>query len=461
MPQPDETKTALDPGMQPAAQWERTYLADIGQAASQTADIVLGLMRDGTPVARHALCILPQTAADRNFRYVERHIKSMLWIYGGNRILFSGPDYLYQRLLHHYKENPTGQFDASVVAENIYGSVLQIEVRQAADIPEAKADGLSVGGHQEGCRIGFDLGGSDRKCAAVIDGKVVFSEEIPWDPYFQKDPQYHYDGMMDSIQRAAAHLPRIDAIGGSAAGVYVDNEVRVASLFRGVPSEDFEQSVRRIFYRVQAAWNQVPFAVINDGEVTALAGAMALNTSSLLGISMGTSTAAGYVTPQGGLTTWLNELAFTPIDYRPDGPVDEWSGDVGCAVQCFSQQGVARLARLAGLSFPADMPLPEQLLAVQQSLSEGHDAARQIYIAIGQAFGHTLAHWSRFYTLAHVLVLGRVTSGSGGDLILEQARACLQANYPDVASSLQLHTPDETMKRHGQAVAAASLPPIA
>ena len=108
-------------------------------------------------------------------------------------------------------------------------------------LPAARETAAPLGRHLDGCRIGFDLGGSDRKCAAVIDGKVVFSEEIAWDPYFQSDPQYHFDGIQDTLQRAAAHLPRVDAIGGSAAGVYVNNEVRAASLFRGVSPEDFEK----------------------------------------------------------------------------------------------------------------------------------------------------------------------------------------------------------------------------
>lgn len=53
-------------------------------------------------------------------------------------------------------------------------------------------------------------------------GKAVHSEEVAWDPYFQKDPEYHFDGINDSLKRAAEKMPRVDAIGGSAAGVYVN-----------------------------------------------------------------------------------------------------------------------------------------------------------------------------------------------------------------------------------------------
>ena len=77
---------------------------------------------------------------------------------------------------------------------------------------------------------------------------------------------HHLEGVHDSLQRAAAHLPRVDAIGGSAAGVYVNNEVRVASLFRGVPPDEFERHIRRMFFTLQARWGGVPFEVANDGE---------------------------------------------------------------------------------------------------------------------------------------------------------------------------------------------------
>ncbi len=450
----------LDRDFVPAAQWHRAYEAEARAARPAARSVTLGLLRDHQPVARRVYPVLPADEVMRTFFHIERRLKSLLWAYGGHRILVDGPADLLQRLQKHYASSPTGRFDSLMIGERIFGTPLTLEATTADTIPEPASDSRPIGRHLDGCRIGFDLGGSDRKCAAMIDGTVVFSEEVPWNPYFQKDPQYHFDGIMDSLQRAAAHLPRVDAIGGSAAGVYVKNEVRVSSLFRGVNQADFDQHVRGIFHRVRDAWNHVPFIVINDGDVAALAGAMSLNVNALLGVSMGTSMAAGYVTPEGFLTSWLNELAFVPVDYRPDAPADEWSGDLGCAVQFFSQQGVARLACEAGLDFDDNTPLPDRLLAVQDRMEKGDLAAERIYTAIGDAFGHTLAHWTKLYTLRHVLILGRVTSGAGGDLIVARARRRLEIDYPDLAEQIQLHMPNERMKRHGQAVAAASLPAL-
>src|SRR4249919_553544 len=71
-------------------------------------------------------------------------------------------------------------------------------------VPSERETFVSLGRHLEGCRIGFDLGASDRKASAVIDGEAIYSEEVPWDPRNASDPEYHYAGVMDSIRRAAA-----------------------------------------------------------------------------------------------------------------------------------------------------------------------------------------------------------------------------------------------------------------
>ena len=189
----------------------------------------------------------------------------------------------------HYRETPTGQFDSKLIGERVFDQPIEVISAAPSELPPESTRTRPLGRHLDGCRIGFDLGGSDRKVAAVMDGKVVFSEETVWDPYFQPDPQYHFDGIMDSLQKAAAHLPRVDAIGGSAAGVYVNNRVKVASLFRGVPPDVFERRVKNLFLEIQKAWNDVPLEVVNDGEVTALAGSMALGKNAVLGIALGTS----------------------------------------------------------------------------------------------------------------------------------------------------------------------------
>ena len=185
------------------------------------------------------------------------------------------------------------------MGEKIYERPFEVVVAGAGQLPPEREVSAPLGRHLEGCRIGFDLGASDRKVAAVRDGRTVFSDETAWDPLSHTDPQWHFEQIMDSLRRAAAHLPRVDAIGGSSAGVYVRNRVKVASLFRGVPEELFEKRVKNLFLDIQKAWGGVPLEVVNDGEVTALAGAMAINDQPVLGMSLGSSLAVGYVNREG------------------------------------------------------------------------------------------------------------------------------------------------------------------
>jgi predicted NBD/HSP70 family sugar kinase len=449
----------LDPGFIPAVLWNRAYRQRC-EAEPGARPFAIALERTDGTISRYDTRVLPHTGANipLSIKYVERLVKTLLWMRGGWRVILGGDPAIAESIRGIYSANGARKFDFEFMGPKVYGRPMSIESRSLDDVPAARESAVPLGRHLDGCRVGFDLGGSDRKAAAVIDGRVVFSEEIAWDPYFQSDPQYHYDGINDSLKRAAAHLPRVDAIGGSAAGVYVNNEVRAASLFRGVSPENFEKRIRRIFFDLQREWGGIPFEVANDGEVTALAGSMSFGQNGVLGVSMGTSVAGGYVTLDGSITPWLNELAFAPVDYRDDAPADEWSGDVGCAVQYFCQQGVARLAPLAGLTFPKEMKFAEQLVEVQKLMAAGDERARRIYETIGTCFGYTIAQYADFYDLRVLLILGRVTSGEGGEVIITKASEVLRTEFSELADRVALRTPDEKDKRHGQAVAAASLP---
>ena len=447
----------LDPSFRPAVLANRLFREQV-RASRNPVQVGLAIEQSDGSVSRFSAEIFADNAPEAagNFSYLERLIKFLLWSRGGFRIYIAGPVSLANKLAAHYRETPTGRFDSNLVGERMFDHA--IEVVQTSCLPAERRSVASLGRHLDGCRIGFDLGGSDRKVAAVIEGKVVFSDETVWDPYFQPDPGYHYEGIMDSLKRAAAHLPRVDAIGGSAAGIYLNNRVKVASLFRGVPPEVFEKRVRDLFVEIRKAWNNVPFEVVNDGEVTALAGSMALNQNRVLGISLGTSTAGGYVNAEGQITSWLNELAFVPVDYNPNAPRDEWSGDYGCGVQYFSQQCVGRLLAPAGIEVNANLGFPEKLKHVQRLMEKNDYRARKIYETIGTYLGYTVAHFADFYDLANILILGRVTSGAGGDVILTGAKEVLRSEFPGLAPKIQFNIPDEKEKRHGQAVAAASLP---
>jgi predicted NBD/HSP70 family sugar kinase len=457
-----KVKPPLDPGFVPASLWNRAFQQAVKRSGGgQKLAIALERPDESVSVFHTAVLRHEGEGIAANERYVERLVKFLLWQKGGYKVTIAGDPAIATHIRRVYSPSGERAFDYEFIPEICYLRKMQIEQAPYDQAPAARESSFPLGRHQDGCRIGFDLGGSDRKCAAVIDGQVIFTDEVAWDPYFKTDPQYHYDQINDSLKRAAAHLPRVDAIGGSSAGNYVQNEVRAASLFRGVPKDLFDKRIRPIFLDLQKEWNGVPFVVINDGEVTALGASMTTGHTAILGIAMGTSTAAGYVNPQGNVTNWLNELAFVPVDYRPDAPIDEWSKDGGVGSQYFSQQAVNRLLPAAGIQLPENMPLAEKLVEVQKLMAAGDARAREIYKSIGVYLGYALPQFADFYELSHVLVLGRVMTGEGGDIIMSEARKVLQQEFPEILERVGLHVPGEKEKRLGQAVAAASLPALA
>ncbi len=454
----------LDPKFVSPALWNKAFEEKVAQTPDSHSIQIALTRKDGT-CFRWSGELLPEGGENDalNFRYVERIVKFLLWMKGGCTLMVAGDDKVADMLAATYCKGGAREFDWDFIGKLIYDQPIEVvKVASAADLPAESVTSIALGRNLDGYRIGFDLGGSDRKAAAVVNGEVVYSEEVVWNPYHEKDPNYHLEGVDDSLLRVAKHLPQVDAIGGSAAGVYVNNEPRVASLFRGIEPDDFKNVIRPMFHTLQKRWSermgkQVPFDVVNDGEVTALAGAMGMNDDAVLGIAMGTSLASGYVDPEGHIMPWLNELAFVPVDYQEDGGVDEWSKDAGVGAMYFSQQAVARLAPRAGFNF-GDMPYPEQLKKVQAAMAEGDERARKIYETIGVEFGYSVAYFSRFYSVRNLLFLGRVATGEGGQIIIDKANEVLKGEFPEL--SINLCVPDERTKRHGQAVAAASLPKI-
>merc|ERR1712136_709898 len=63
-------------------------------------------------------------------------------------------------------------------------------------------------------------------------------------------------------------------------------------------------------------FGDVPLKVINDGEVTALAGARMVGKGNLFGISMGSSEGAGYCNEDRNLMGWINECCYISIQKR-------------------------------------------------------------------------------------------------------------------------------------------------
>jgi predicted NBD/HSP70 family sugar kinase len=430
----------LDPEFRPAILANRAFEQAVAESGVGVP-LVIGLERANGSVSRFETLVFPDghSRAEDNLMFVERRVKFLLWQRGGWKVYIGGPASIGQYIAQRYAPDGQNAFDYHFMGEDVYQKTFTVVTCTSDDVPAERESQKPLGRHLNGCRIGFDLGASDRKVSAVIDGEAVYSEEVVWEPRKHTDPTYHYNEVMTALQTAAEKMPRVDAIGGSSAGVYVDNRPMVASLFRGIPKDQFDQ-IRNMFLRIRAEMD-VPLEIVNDGEVTALAGSMSLEDNGILGVAMGSSEAAGYVTLQGNITDWLNELAFAPVDYSPNAPVDEWSGDKGVGALYFSQQCVFRLAPQAGIELPTGVTDAAKLKFGQEKLEAGHEGAVKIWQSIGIYLGYTIAHYADFYDLKHVLILGRCTSGQGGPIILEGANKVLQAEFPELASQINLQLP--------------------
>ena len=447
-----KNRPCLDSEFMPVLLFNRAFLKTAKKPVSIAVERASGQM-----AVYHTFVHGTPEMAEADRYYVNRLVKTALWMKGGFKIYVSDEG-VYQALKGDFCAGGCQDFDFDYMA-NVFEHPFEIVL--TSDIPQAKDSPKAMGGHLKGCRIGFDAGGSDRKVSAVIDGESVYSEEVVWFPKTNSDPDYHYDGIVAALKSAAEHMPQVDAVGVSSAGVYINNRTMNASLFLKVPKDLFDAKVKDIYIRaITDTFGDIPYEVVNDGDVAALAGMMSLNEPNVLGIAMGTSEAVGYVDQQGRITGWLNELAFVPVDCHPEAMQDEWSGDIGCGVKYFSQDSVIKLAPRAGIELEESLSPAEKLKVVQKLMAEDDPNAAKIYETIGTYLGHTLAYYYELYGCKHVLLLGRVMSGKGGDIILEEAKRVLADEYPECAGKLLPGLPDEKFRRVGQSVAAASLPEV-
>ena len=442
----------LDPAFIPFGVWRREYEKEASRP------FALAVERDHGAVSVFETKLRGEDFAEANYRYIERFVKLLLWSAGGLRVWLCGDDALAKRLQAEYCPEGRRAFDVGFM-QDVFEVPFEIVICDWAHLPKPNEKPIRVGGHTNGCRIGFDAGGSDRKVSAVIDGQTVYSEEVVWHPKTSEDLSYQYDGIVSAFKTAASKLPRVDGIGVSSAGTFVGNSPMVSSLFLKIPRAQREQ-VKSIYDRAAKEIGDVPIVVANDGDVTALAGAMSLQDGCVMGLAMGTSEAAGYIDRSGDLLGWFNELAFAPVDLSETAAVDEWSGDRGVGCKYFSQDAVIKLAPAAGIALDGGLSPAEKLKTVQALAEGGDERAKDIVRTIGAYLAHTVPLYEMTYDIRHLIVLGRVASGVGGELIVGECCRILQEEYPALAQKVQVMLPDEKFRRVGQSMAAASLPEV-
>lgn len=439
----------LDKDYKPMFLWQKEFLSSLG---TNKESYLLALERGEGEIKVYKTHIFQSGHEEENLIYIERIVKFMLWAYGGYRFYLSGNRKVSEGLKRIYSKEGDRSFDYEFMRK-VYGKSLQFIDVEEKDFPEEKEIPLKASMEKRGYKIGFDAGGSDRKVTATIDGEVIFDSEDIWFPKLNSDPEYHIKGIKDSIDRAKEALGgRVDAIGVSTAGIVVNNEIRVASLFLKVPQEVYSEKIVPIYKNLAKDYS-CPVKVANDGDVAALAGAFSLGQGRMLGIAMGTSEAAGYVDENFNIKGYLNELAFAPVDTNINAPEDEWSGDKGVGSAYHSQDAVIRLAKEINIEMDESLSLAEKLKVVQKMANSGDNRAIQIFEKLGEYFGYSILWYKQFYPLKKVLLLGRVASGTGGDTLLLKAKEILK----NQGSDIEIIIPDEKSRRLGQSYTATLL----
>jgi len=470
----------LDPGFAPVVLAKAKYR----KAAEGCADTVHFALPRSDGCSRGELKVFPTD--DKRYQasviLAGVLIQESIWIKGASSLQLAGPKEICESLKAAFSKGGTYEFEAEVMPKANGTADKEFEVTivgGAGDLPEAKDTPQVCGKDANGCRLAFDLGKSDIKTVAIKDGEVLDSAETEWD-VTNPDPQYHFDAIVDAmkktIERAKAKgFGDIQAVGGSATGtVSGNNEATWCDIFPNVPADVYKEKVVDIFKRLaKEVAGDVPLKVINDGEVTALAAVQKIKKGNVMGISMGSSEGGGYANADGNLMGWINELCYVKLDMNPRAPTDPWTKGAhrGISHMYLGQRGATKNAfKICEVPENYKYPHPDMctikhedhaqcLKLIQQAMKDTPDKASDLYKTCGVYLGYGLAQYCEHYKIDHVMILGRVSKGAGGDLVLKTASEVLATEFPDLPK-IEFHTADDHFKAVGQCIAAAALPSI-
>ena len=382
------------------------------------------------------------------YSLLKRSLLALLWMVGGNEISLSCPKELYARLLERISIDSEleNSFEAM---EEIYGGKVAFSL--VDELPRRKIEGRTCSLSSSGCRIGLDLGGSDIKAIALKEGEVAYSAERLWDPRNEKDPSYHEGVIASCLKEASSFLPKVDFVGVSTSGIVERGEILFPSLFASCSEGDRKGRVRTLFNRlIPSLLPGTPFRLINDGDASSLGGALLHHKDSLLGLSLGTSLAAGYV-KEGRLYPYLNELSKVSVNLSPKARSHYKYLIKGSASEYLSQKGLLCLAESHGIELEGS--LPERLLALQKLADSKDIGVLQVYEEFGRRLADSVIYFSAFLDFSTVFLLGRVMSGKGGEAILKSASSRME----EKGKGLAFFTAGERFKRLGQAYVASLL----
>jgi len=469
----------LDPNFAPLVLGKRQYLA-AAKDASCAEKLEWALLRDDG-CARYSLPVFPEGSehAEASSALACFLLQEMLWQRSASELRLVGPAWICNAVKAAFSDSGAHKWEVKIMP-SVCGTpdkAFQVNIVSSSELPEEKNMPQETGKSAKGCRLAFDLGKSDLKTVAVKDDEVLYSKETEWD-VTNPDPEYHIGMIVTAMKLAKEKLPHVDAIGGSATGpISANNEARFCDCFPNVPPDVYKAKVVNVFARIaKEVAGDVPLKVVNDGEVTAIAAYQKIKQGNVFGLSMGSSAGAGYADADGNLNGWINEMCHTKLDLNPEAHADPWSEftHTGLAHMYLGQRACTKFVSKLGIDVPEHMVYPHPnmctvrhedhancLKLIQKAMADPAQEAKvtPLYETVGVYLGYALAQWAESYKIDHVMILGRVSKGKGGDIMLATAQKVLQTDFPELPK-IKFHTADDHFKAVGQCIAAAALPPL-
>lgn len=444
--------------LDPITEWHRRYRS----AAPGSGRFAVRFERPD----RASLCFrtgLVGSASPELVRYVRTYVHNRLWAAGARRVVVDcGPD-LFAALKSCF--DPGGQYyHQAEMMSRVYRGPFEIVRGPVVDRSDEGSGVPAQGDPKRGRHIGVDLGGSDVKVVAMRDGELLHHEKMDWRPRGMMRGRQVLDVVEDMVGRAlsAARLGRIDGIGLSTAGIVVGNRVVVSGIFSGLAAEEFDGWVAPMGAKLSRAFGGAPTQVAHDGDMTPLWAYVHMGIKRVLGLSLGTGLGAGFVDEHGQVSGMLCEVGKTILDMDAEAPEHIYNKTRGAALHYCSQNAVFRLAEGAGIALDHVDMLAEKLRRVQALVDSGDRSATAVFEAVGRDLAVAVAEFHDYFHMAHVVLVGRVTAGRGGEILLASADAALKRDFPEVADEVRLHVPDSpagidrnTFSEFAQAMAAA------
>lgn len=224
-------------------------------------------LESGGAVRRQFRLGLPDIESPKLGRYLRTYVHNRLWAIGAERVVLDCDQDLFDKIASAFR--PGGEFSHQVaMMSEIYGCHFEIVRGDARDAAGGASGTTQQPGRPKvGKHIGVDLGGSDAKVVALVDGELRHHEKRDWKPKSFREGRQAVSVVCDLVKNALAKsgIDSPDGVGISSAGIVVNDRIMASGIFGGLPAEEFQEWIVPMGERVSEAFGGVPIGVAHDG----------------------------------------------------------------------------------------------------------------------------------------------------------------------------------------------------